>query len=286
MNCQIEINDTKGPLATVSERELTVGRPFVLRCEGEWPDLNPEKLELRLDPADQRKLKVLKFQKTSLSEAQLLVTSYQPGEHQLKAVQLVDADKSVVLGDLQFAVKSVINPQQPPTEAYGPMGPIEFGIPLWFWLLIAVIVSVIGGLIWWKVARRAQRRKWLGEMKLHEKVLSPMADLGKTLRLLLKDLSQGKAHVQELKQAYLYYLARVFQLPTLKMKDRQILAEIKSLQRSVFDEQGSVILKTLTELDRALASQIQVSPQDLNQLIHLVRRSAEGIERLQRKEPR
>lgn len=286
MNCQVEIKDTIGPLGKVSEKELTVGRPFVLHCEGEWPELNAEKLELRLDAADQRKLKILKFQKNSSSDAMLLVTSYQPGEHQLKAVQLVDADHSVVLGDLQFTVKSVINPQEPPKEPYGPMGPVEFGIPLWFWLSIGFFAAVVGALVWWKIARRARRKKWMLEMKLHERALSPMADLGKTLRLILKDLSKGKAHVQELRQAYFYYLARVFQIPTLKMKNGQILNDIKAAQRSLYDDQGAVIMKAMTELDRALATAGDVSEKDLEQLVHLVRRSAEAIDRVQRKEAR
>jgi hypothetical protein len=243
-------------------------------------------LELRLDPADQRKLKVLKFERTSGSEAQILVTSYQAGNHQLKAVQLVDQDHSVVLGDLQFTVKSVLNPKEPPTEPYGPMGPVEFGTPLWFWALVVSLLVVVAALFWWKLARRARRHKWMNEMNLQEKVLSPMADLGKTLRHLLKDLSLGKTQVEELQRAYLYYLARVFQIPTLKLRQHEILSEIKSKQRSVFDEQGAVIVKTMTELERAMAATGQVSEKDLEQLIHLVRRSAENIERLLRKEPR
>jgi hypothetical protein len=279
MSCEIQISETKGSLGAVTGDELTVGRPFVLKCDGDWPELNVEKLELRLEEADKQKLKLLKFEKRSGSEAYLLVTSYQVGNHQLKAVQLVDSEHSVVLGDLQFSVQSVIDPAAPPKEPYGPMGPIVFGIPLWFWLTLSIVLTLVVSLIWWRGARRARRKKWLLEMKLYEKVLSPMAELGKSLRHLQKDLTAGPDLVKNLDLSYRVYLARMFKSPTLYLSDRQILKDIQSSSEGLYDEQSEVILKTLEELNRAGKAKSDITQRDLEQLIQMVRRGAEDIDR-------
>lgn len=280
MQCQIEIPEFKTSLGKASE-EITVGRKFLLNCDGEWPDLVMEKLELRVDPADKYKLKLLQFQKNSPGQAQLAVTSYQAGEHVLKAVQLVDPEHSVLLGDLRFTVKSVINPQEPPTEPFGPMGPLKFGLPWWYYLIAVVLLAMLALGVGFRWRRRQQKRRLIEDMKLSDSALTPMAQLSQKLRQVLRSLSAEGAinSVSELNRSYRIYLARRFQIPTLVWSDRLILRDFKKYHRKLYDVAGSSIIKTLRELARAEANPKDLKIQDVEQLLTLVRDGAERLEK-------
>jgi hypothetical protein len=163
-------------------------RPHLV-CEGPWPELHRDKLELRLDKADQYKLKILDFQYISKDKAQFLVTSYKVGDHQLKAVQVVDDVSSVLLGDLRFTVKSVKNPNEPESEPFGPMGPILLSMPWWYWMIWLALFVGAGILVWIKIRRRMQRQKLLEEFRTHGSSLSPLHQFSQQMRKLQKEFS-------------------------------------------------------------------------------------------------
>ncbi|PIS09891.1 MAG: hypothetical protein COT73_12285 [Bdellovibrio sp. CG10_big_fil_rev_8_21_14_0_10_47_8] len=271
---------------------LTVGQVFLLHCKGEWPQgFDPKAMELRLDSQDQHKLKILDLQFVSKEEATLQVTSYRPGEHQLKAVQLVDAGRSVVLGDLSFTVQSVIDPKDPPKEPLGPQGPVGFHFPIWYWIvLVSVLLSVMAALII-KIRARAQKKKLLASMHLDQWASTPSAQFYQTLRRLQRAhvfLSGGEATpaqaqivVDELQEAFRLYLARLYLIPTLAWGDKKILRDLKKNHSEVNEHFGEELRKALAELQRAqtdAAKGKSMTAKDCEQLLALLRKQVDHLE--------
>lgn len=274
LTCQIE-NPS-------SDQGLTVGSPFAIRCEGDAPDFVPGKTEIRLDPTDQYKLQLLDLQKES-GKLNMKVTSYRVGDHQLKAVQLVDAEHSVVLSDLSFSVRSVLDPKEPRTEPYGPFGPLVTGMPIWFWIVVALIVSAALAGIFKKFFERSRRKKWLRAMGLGNSPQAPIAHLGKSLRLLQKrseiSAEEKSEALAELKKVFVFYLAQKYSVPSFYLSDHQILQEIRRSQAVLFDSLGAQLQSTFLEIHKVVGSKDRLSSRDWEQLILLVRRTCEDLEK-------
>lgn len=278
VQCQIEIPKVDG------SDQLTVGHVFYFNCDGDWPALNKESLELRLEEADKYKLKLLDFEFTSKTSAKLTVTSYKAGTHQLKAVQMVDAENSVVLNELQFHVQSVLNPQEPEAEPYGPMGPLNIGLPLWFPLAILLVLFALIGLFGYRWKLRREKKKLLAEMRVNESAQDPYFQFYQSLRKIQRGFSGAElpaselqAHYESLNQAYKIYLARQFEVPTLKWSERKILSDLKKNHRAFYQEYRLEVRKALAELARAGKISDKLSAKDLEQLLALLRRQVDSI---------
>ena len=277
VDCKVEIPN-----------ELTVGTEFTLSCDGQWPSLNPNKIELRLDPADTYKLRLLDFQYVTKDKLLLKVTSYQPGQHQLKAVQLVDDAQSVVLGDLSFTVASVLNPTEPEQEPFGPMGPISLRTPIWYWLAWVFVIVAVSAFIYLKIKRRVQRQKLLNELQTHDSSMLPLHQFNLVFRQLQRRFAfftqselpvttePGEA-VSELSKAFRIFLGRLLQVPALQWSDRLILRDIKTHHRKVYPEIRDDLKKFLAELDRALKANSKLAAKDAIQLFEMARKVADKI---------
>lgn len=272
VTCKVEIPENT---------QLNVGSKFALLCEGEWPALKEKQLELRLDQNDQYKLRLLQFQKEGAGAARLLVTSYRPGAHQLKAVQLVDSEQSVVLSDLSFSVQSVINPQEPETEPFGPMGAIKFGLPIWYFVMLALVLIVAGSFAWFRIHRKLRRKKLLSTMHLEESPMSAMAQLSQKIRLIIRELNNmsDEQMVKDLDLAFRHYFARRFAIPTLVWKDVEILKVFRAENSELYKVMGHEVKKIFAELERARSSAGKLQYRDLEQLLQIVRHGSESIEK-------
>lgn len=283
IQCQVDIpKEANGDAAP-----LTVGQQFALNCEGPWPKLNPNAIELRLDKENQYKLKLIKFEFVSTTEAKLVVTSYKTGEHQLKALQLVEGDHSVVLGDLNFTVTSLMNPQEPVKEPYGPMGPLGLGLPMWYVLsAIAIVAAFILALLYrWR--QRRQKKKLLAEMRLNEFVQDPLFQFYQSARKMQRSYAffsggalEGEDSVRfvaELNESFKIYLARLFQIPTMAWSERRILGDLKKNHSDFYKAFRTEMQKSLAELSRAIKAGKTMNPKDCQQLFDLVRKQVDQI---------
>jgi len=269
-----------------------VGKIFVLNCEGPWPHLKSDSVELRLDKEQQYTLKLLKFEFTSPTQAQLTVTSYKAGEHLLKAVQVVDAENSVVLGDLKFTVNSVLDPQNPPKEPIGPAGPLGLRLPIWYPLTLALIVLAVAGVIFYRWRLRRQKMKLLAGMRLNEYAQDPFFQFYQSARKMQRNYAffsgapmgdeDGVRFAQELDQAFKVYLARVFQIPTLAWSERKILADLKRNWPDFHAEFRLEIRKDLAELSRAMKAGKAITVKDCQQLFELLRKRVDQINAFQK----
>lgn len=297
VNCQVEVPNIANSGASNVGSQLTVGDVFFLICR--WPaaasslkepaaaPLLKEPLELRLDKQDQYKLDLIRFTPKDSQEFQLMVRSLKPGKHQLNAVQLVDANSSVVLNPIQFEVQSILNPNEK-TEPYGPMGPISLGYPLLLWVIAASVllmaVSILSVLMW----RRWRVRKWMQQMGFEKSTQQASTEFYFQVRRLSRKTENPEMLFAELQKSVLFYLGRQFQLPTYFLAPRKILSFIeKDLRRFMDDDQRAQeahLEKTIKELRSffAEASRIkkglQLSMSDFQQLLSQARHIVDGIE--------
>lgn len=275
-------------------KELTVGEKFALSCKGAAvKDLNPEKIELKLDDKDKYALKLFKAQKSESGDLILEVTSYLTGDRELKAVQIVDDQNSLVLGDMKLHVASVMNPQEPRKEPYGPWGPIRFFpwsvVVLLIVLLIAVITPFVAlGL------RRRQRRKLVDQVDSKSFQYPPFQELHRCLRQSQRNylfLSDARAPAEsnalesalgELDQSFRTYITRQFKVPALHWRAgrlvRTVQTEFPKLDEQTIHDLGL----TLTELEKANRQKQNLNSQDLAQILKIIRKTSDEIYRVQR----
>lgn len=283
VQCQVEIPKESGDGAS-----LTVGQVFYLNCEGPWPKMNPDTIELRLDKENDYKLKLLKFSFTSPTQAQLVVTSYKTGQHQLKALQVVEGDQSVVLGDVSFTVQSLMNPQEPVKEPYGPVGPLGLRLPIWYPLTLVLIIAGIVVFVFYRLRLRRQKKKLLQDMRLNEYAKDPFFQFYQSARKMQRSFGffsggamapgDGTRFIGELDTAFKIYLARKFEVPTLAWSERRILADLKKNFPEFYKEFRLPVRQALAELSRALKAGATITSQDCQQLFELLRKQIDQIE--------
>jgi hypothetical protein len=291
-NCNIQFGDSPGQAPPTP---VTVGQVFAIVCDGDWSQFSPEQAEIRVDESDKYKIKLLSLEPGARG-ATLKVTSYQAGTHDLKVVQIVNAQESRVLGDLHFQVQSVIDPkQQPPPEPFGPHGPLGLSLPLWYFaVLLAVILLVVGG-VTLRVRRVLQKRKMIRELEALGVAATPFAQFNQTMRRLRREAaflegreegteSEKTVFVQELEKAYRLYLGRTFLIPTLHWNDSLILRELKSHQKALFLLCGKEVDRLFQEFARAKSATKGVQNKDLVQLFELTRKNVDILSTHQKKE--
>lgn len=271
---------------------LSVGQSFELKCEADSPaefsNLKLDQLEIRLEKEDQYKLQILKSEQTSDSQIQFTVVSYKAGQHQLKALQIVDGEHSLVLGDLNFQVNSMINQNEPEQEPYPTVGAFSVHVPLWYWLVAFAVVASISSWIYFKVRERRQKAQLMKEMSLDSIAQNPVSQFFQSVRKMQRaygffsgqsvDSAVMKDFLIELDQAYKTYLARSFWVPALQWSERKILADLKKNHKRSYDDLRPVLRKGLAELSRAQKNVDKVSSTDAQQLFELVRKQIDQIE--------
>ncbi len=260
---------------------LTVGAHFALRCQGPMAVMDPKTAEIRLDQADAHKLQLIRLQNPTSGQMDLLVVSYVVGEHNLKAVQLTDAQNSVVLGDLKFAVVSVQDPQQPAKEPFPPMGPMTF-FPWFFVSVIVLVIASVGSVIVFNVLRRRRRTLMLKEVLGKVYQSTPGPELFRELRLLQRQflfLIDPKASTEGaplvdilrgLNSFFRIYLVRTYLVPAHKIPTAKTLKEMSVIFEKRPDRLTS-LSQVMRELDRALENPDKVTGADLAQLTRLIR---------------
>lgn len=280
VNCRYELPEGK---------DLTVGDRFTWACEGSVPAIDVSKAELRLEEADKYKLKLFKIQKADNGALLLDVTSYVVGDHNLKAVQLVDAENSLLLGDLKFTVTSVQDPKEPIKEPYGPMGPVRF-FPTLFMILIlaAVFILLLPVLLSW--VKRRRRRKLMDKLDSRSFQYAAFPELHRELRaqqrqyLFLTDPGaegeeeERKLAFVSLKDSFQTYISRQFRVPAFTWRSGRIVNTISQetrLRENALKDLGM----TLREIERAERDPNKLTSRDLFQLVRMMKNTSEILEK-------
>lgn len=280
VNCRFELPEGK---------DLTVGDRFTWACEGSLPNLDISKTELRLEEADKYKLKLFRIQKGENGTLLLDVTSYVVGDHTIKAAQLVDAENSVLLGDLKFTVSSVQDPKEPIKEPFGPVPPVRF-FPILFVVLIASAVVILLIPVFSSWLKRRRRRKLMEKLDARSFQYAAFPELHRELRaqqrqyLFLTDPgAEGNEDERKLvfgmlKETFQTYVSRQFRLPAFTWKAGRVMqtvAQETRLRENALKELGT----TLREIERADKDPSKLTSRDLFQLVKMMKNTSEIIER-------
>jgi hypothetical protein len=281
-NCTVQIEKP--------DSALTVGQEFAVACDGDWSHFfvgQSDQVEIRVDQADKYKIKLLSFEGTS-SGAHLVVTSYQAGNHDLKTVQIVNAQESRVLGDLHFQIKSVLDPQTKP-EPYGPYGPLRLSLPSWYFVVLALVLVALATAITIRVRRHLQKKGMIRELEAQGLAATPFSQFNQNMRRLRREAgflegreegseNEKTAFVRDLENSYRLYLGRTFLIPTLNWSDALVLKDLKKHHKPVFVLAGNEVDRLLQEFSRAKDSAKNVQNQDLIQLFELARKNVDAME--------
>lgn len=282
LSCQLERAQNQDH-SDEAIKPLSVGEKFLLHCEGSVPTLDPATLELRLDEADRYKLKLFDFKSTSPGSADLLVTSYVVGPHELKNVQLTDANHSLVLGDLRFEVASVQKADEPRKEPFPPAGPMSF-FPWAFALTILGLFLAVLAAFFLLFLRRRHRRKLLEEIDSRAFQYAPVPEFYREIRLLQREhlfLTDAKAVAPpevnlaeilvQMDRVFRLFLVRTYRIPAHRYVSSRFLKEL-SKSHGATPEKIEQIREALVELDRARESQApKLRASDLEQLLRLMK---------------
>lgn len=289
MNCVYQPNENHVVGSNATEG-LTVGEIFYYSCNGDWPKISPKTVELRLDKENLYKLRLLNLEFKSSNEARLTVTSYEVGQHKLPAVQLVDGENSILLGDLQFTVKSVMDPQNPAKEPLGPLGPFHLMLAPIYWISVLIGVLLILSYVGNRIYQRRQKKKLLAKMEIDQYSQSPLNQFYATTRKLLRStgISDGEELSSEKKQQYILdlekslnlYVARKYLIPTDYWKPRRISGDLKRNYPDIYDVLRADLRKLFAEFSRAKKNSQQkdsksLSNRDCLQLAEMSRKFVE-----------
>ncbi len=280
LNCRTELLEGK---------PLTVGDRFTWACEGAVPNFDFTNVELRLEEADKYKLKLFGVQKSEQGALLIDTTSYMVGDHTLKAVQLVDLENSILLGDLKFQVSSVQDPKEPVQEPFGPMGPQRFFPTLFFGLLVTALILFLIP-IFLGVIQRRRRRKLMETLDSKSFQYAAFPELHRELRalerqhLFLADHrtegseDEKKISFETMKSAFRVYLSRQYRIPAFNWRSAAIL---KALFRetNLRPEALKEVAVTLREIERAEKDSSKQTSMDLFQLLKMIKNTSEVIEK-------
>lgn len=248
--------------------EITVGDIMELNCSDVALQFQAtDKLEIKYDGA-KHLLNALGFAKTESGGLKLSVTSYLPGDHNLKNVKIARGSDEVVIPEMSFKVKSILPTQAQPTPIPS-FGPLRAEIPNWWWFmcgfLVLIVVSVLGALIWRFIK---SRKKAEIEAK---SVLSPKELFAQQLRKLeshgyhLK--GQYKSFALELTLILKRAIGLNFTFNAEDMTSEELVDVIERKYKPFHRNSGALLKSMLSELDQIKFAKISSSPEQCAQLI-------------------
>jgi|GEM_PF-5396459 len=200
---------------------------------------------------------------------ELQVVGYRVGNHQMKAVQFLSKESSLVLGDLSFTVKSVQKSEEPIQEPFGAMGPLSLSVP-WSMvaLLFAIFIAALAGILF-PVFQRRKRKRWMAEL--------PPLRQSQPEQELYRALRHDKK-IQDINTSFRLFLARKFQMPAHRLSTAQVLRELKLKESSRAQIYEAPLKEILYELDRGLATS-EMNEADLESLRSRVRKVLDLLDR-------
>ncbi|MEK2646201.1 hypothetical protein [Bdellovibrio sp. BCCA] len=293
LQCKMEMPSVEG----LKDNELTVGREFLMVCDGEVPkDLVQEKLHFVLKAEEKYQIHLLGFEFRSPTQVDIKATAYKAGNFQYQDLQLTDGTQTLSLGPIQYVVQSVLPPQQPgqppvQQEPFGPIGPASLSVPMLYWAILAGVIGLFILLCVSKIYRVVQRRNMLERLKEHDSALTPLAQFHQSMRRLQRTNTvffggtvANKADiiqcVTETQQMLKLYVTRRYQVPAMEWSDRLILKDLKKYNHKVYVEYGDELKKLLKEYSRGIQDKENVTEQDALNIATHCRQLVEKMERV------
>ena len=280
----------------LSQEQITqkfeVGSVLNFKCESLKPDGNLQqfdwtKAQFVLNPETQYQIRLLKAQSNNSQEVELQITGYVPGDYKWPDLKISDQKSSLLLNEISFQIQSVLDPQNPEKEPFGPMGPMSLSFPTQFAMAVGLGVLVIVILLGLKIRRALQKRNLVRQITKDSIVQKPLAEFSAVIRKLKKDYSffdSKEANELELTQcfekidaAYRRFLVRRLMVPAHVWNDSQILKDIRKSFKTIAKSNLSDLKSVLTELGRFKKNKNRTAS-DLIQLIDMCQKSSEKLD--------
>ncbi|MCX7979249.1 MAG: hypothetical protein N2578_09625 [Bdellovibrionaceae bacterium] len=265
---------------------LTVGRKFILRCQGEISFPREGEVSLITPENPPHTLDLLSTHILESGGVDLEVASYRVGEHQIKSPILRLGDQEYKLKPISFQVVSVIEKRDEVIEPYGAFGPFSLPLPWGLILALVFLFLSLSLVFFWTIRRRIERKRIEEKLRQHDSALSPLQEFFSGWRRLqrenevyhggLADAAQTRNIFDELRRMVLVFLTRRFRIPAFEWTSKVILRQIRGLDRKGFRTWGQDLNILLREIDRA-SSTPDLSAQDVVKLTEQARRCVEKI---------
>lgn len=285
------------------DQQWTVGETFGLICQGPSAEFLSTELKFKEKTTENGdgktkakestgyELKVLEVTKQSSNELEMVATSYIPKPHQFQNLYLEDQGEPILkVEPFTLQVKSVItDPQQKP---YGPMGPVSLSYPVWIWIGLVAVLVAGAFFVLFRMNRRAQMRRVIEELKLHNTALGSFNQFNKDLRTLGRQHIFGdenswpagkkQRYIENLDEIFRMYLLREFYVPALEWSSGLTVKTISKQDKRRFPRYGGDLQKFLKEMDRAKMDAEKVRVHDCQQLTQMAKRVTQSIWRVRK----
>lgn len=248
---------------------LTVGEKFILKCSGQFPSLKTDSLKI-LDPqvSDKNPVPILSLLQVLESQdggVELLVTGYRVGQYDLEGLSLTDDSQVLALSGVNWEVLSVIQQEDPqkPTEPYPTYPFWSMSYPLWFYIILAILVAFCLGAPFLIYKKIKARRKAFEDMKQYLNVLVPLDNFYKEIRkiekqLEIKSISVATA-ILEIKNQLNLYITRELQLPAFAWPLQKTLKELKSQNLRLHKVLSPKLLQLYKEFEKSNPSEKDIA---------------------------
>lgn len=296
--CKVEIPQVAG----LNDNELTVGREFMLVCDGEFPKtLQQDKLQFVLPPEAKYSIHLMGFEFRSPTQADIKVTSYTAGAPvKFENLQITDGTETLDLGQIQYQLVSVLPPPPPPSgkpgeqapkqEPFGPIGPMKIPVPMMYWAILAGVIGLFVLVLMTKIFRSVQRRKIIERLKEHDSALSPLAEFHQRFRRMQRENTvffggtpksdDIPLALDDTRHMLKLYITRRYKIPALEWSPRLILKDLKKYHPKVYQETGVELEKLVKEFLHASEDRSKINGSDVLNLSKRARLLVEEMERL------
>ncbi len=204
----------------LDKEKITVGEHLSLSCAGsESLSINVAKAEFKLPEPQKYILKVLHSSGTQ-SNFTLDFTIYSPGEYNISELVLTDGTSDLPLAGPTIKVESVLQPSEggKPPEAYGSILPIGIHTPLYYYLLLSLVILLLAGYSAYRVRRSIYYKKLKEKLTKYNSPLEPDTQFYRSIRLAEK----ADYPLEQVENAFRLYNLRAYQLPMFDLNNERI----------------------------------------------------------------
>ena len=205
----------------LDKEKITVGEHLNLSCAGsESQPINMTKAEFKLPETQKYILKVLHASGTE-NNFTLDFTIYAPGDYKISDLVLTDGISDLALAGPAIKVESVLQPsaEGKPPEAFGSILPIGIHTPLYYYLLLTLMILLLAGYSAYRIRRNIYYKKLKEKLTKYNSPIEPDTQFYRSVRLAEK----AGYPLEQVEKAFRLYNLRAYQLPMFELNNERIL---------------------------------------------------------------